>query len=116
MFDKSELMKQYFASVDITKTMLPHGFEDWLISQLSAVTAERDRARAFQPMSTFKPKADKLQEYLVLYGDGEIAIGTFENTENPEDRWWYVRYEINEIHPYGWMELPEPIVKESING
>lgn len=87
-----------------------------LQSRLSAVTAERDKARVFQPMSTFEPKADKLQEYLVLYGDAEIDIATFQNTENPEEQLWYVRYEINDIQPYGWMELPEPIVKESTNG
>lgn len=88
------------------------------IGQLATVTAERDRARAFQPMITFKPKEDKLQEYLVLFGDADIDVATYENSDNPEERAWY--HDIFgpnevEIFPYGWMELPEPIVKESPN-
>ncbi|CAK0753072.1 hypothetical protein CCP3SC15_1920003 [Gammaproteobacteria bacterium] len=82
-----------------------------LLSTRAQLAALQDKV-AFQPMSTFKPTADKLQNYLVLYGDAEIAIATFQNTDNPEESGWYCGYEINEIYPYGWMNLPEPKVIE----
>lgn len=62
-------------------------------------------------MSAFKPTTDHFQNYLVLYGDAEIDVATFENCDNPEECQWYVGSEINVIEPYGWMDLPEPIIR-----
>jgi hypothetical protein len=82
-----------------------------LISTRESLSALQEQVR-FKSMNVFKPKEDLLQDYLVIYDDDEIAVATYMNAANPEDCFWYAGSEINNIRPYGWMELPLPLPPE----
>jgi len=77
----------------------------------ASLSALQEQVR-FKSMNVFKPKEDLLQDYLVIYDDDEIAVATYMNAANPEDCFWYAGSEINNIRPYGWMELPLPLPPE----